>query len=63
MAYELFTLDGKRKYLNADELDLFITAAGQQERPDVRTLCLVLAHTGCRNGNRDLLAGQKKGAA
>ena len=48
MAYELFTLDGKRKYLNADELDLFITAAGQQERPQVRTLCLVLAHTGCR---------------
>ncbi len=46
MAYELFTLDGTRKYLNADELDLFITAAGQQERPDVRTLYLVLAHTG-----------------
>jgi integrase/recombinase XerD len=48
MAYELFTSDGKRKYLNADELDLFIKASGQQERPEVRTLCLVLAHTSCR---------------
>jgi integrase len=48
MAYELFTLEGKRKYLNADELDLFIKASGQQERPEVRTLCLVLAYTGCR---------------
>lgn len=48
MAYELFTSDGKRKYLNAEEQGRFITAARQQERPDVRTLCLVLAHTGCR---------------
>ena len=48
MAYELFTADGKRKYLNAEELDRFIEAAKAQERPEVRTLCLVLAHTGCR---------------
>ncbi len=48
MAYELFTSDGKRKYLNAEEQGRFITAAQQQERAQVRTLCLVLAHTGCR---------------
>ncbi len=48
MAYELFTFDGKRKYLNAEELDRFIEAAKVQERPEVRTLCLVLAYTGCR---------------
>jgi integrase len=48
MAYELFTSDGKRKYLNAEELERFIEAAKVQERPEVRTLCLMLAHTGAR---------------
>ncbi len=48
MANELFTFDGKRKYLNADELDRFIRAANNQDRAEVRTFCLVLAHTGAR---------------
>ena len=48
MSSELFTAEGKRKYLNAEELDRFIAAAIKQERAHVRTLCLVLAHTGCR---------------
>lgn len=48
MSRELFTPDGQRKYLSADELDRFINEAGRQERAEVRSLCLVLAHTGCR---------------
>ena len=48
MSNELFTFDGKRKYLNADELNRFIIAANHHERGEVRTLCLVLAHTGAR---------------
>lgn len=48
MTYELFTIDGKRKYLTADELDRFLKIANEQERGELRTLCLVLAHTGCR---------------
>jgi integrase len=48
MSTELFTFDGKRKYLSRQELDDFILAAHTLERPEVRTLALVLAHTGCR---------------
>lgn len=48
MSNELFTLDGQRKYLNAEELERFIRAAQHQERAAVRTFCLVLAHTGAR---------------
>ncbi len=48
MSSDLFTFDGKRKYLNAEELERFITAAQQQERGEVCTFCLVLVHTGCR---------------
>ncbi len=48
MTRDLFTQDGKRKYLTAEELDRFIKTANEQERPEVRTLCLVLAHTGAR---------------
>ncbi len=48
MAYELFTIDGTRKYLTLDELDQFIAAANIHERAEVRTLCLVMAYTGCR---------------
>jgi len=48
MSNDLFTFDGQRKYLSSQELDLFIAAANTHERPEVRTLCLVLAHTGCR---------------
>ncbi len=48
MSKELFTTDGKRKYLNSEELDRFIKAASAQERAEVRTFCLVLVHTGAR---------------
>ncbi|CAN0505141.1 unnamed protein product, partial [Discosporangium mesarthrocarpum] len=48
MSRELFTADGARKYLTADELDRFIAAAQRQERAEVRSFCLVLAQTGCR---------------
>ena len=48
MSDDLFTLGGQRKYLNAEELDRFIAAAKVQGRPEVRTLCLVLTHTGAR---------------
>ena len=48
MDTELFTFDGKRKYLTADEQEKFIAAANDHERAEVRTLCLTLAYTGCR---------------
>ena len=48
MTRELFTSDGKRKYLTADERTRFLAAANQHERGEVRTLCLVLTYTGCR---------------
>lgn len=48
MANDLFTNDGKRKYLTSVELDKFIACANGQIRAKVRTFCLVLAYTGCR---------------
>lgn len=48
MPCELFTLDGQRKYLTSEELTRFLETANSHERGEVRTLCLVLAHTGCR---------------
>lgn len=38
---------GRRKYLSADELARFLTAASRLA-PDLRALCHVLAYTGCR---------------
>ena len=46
MTSELFTIDGKRKYLTAEEQGRFIAAANAHERAEVRTLCLTLAYTG-----------------
>ena len=48
MTSELFTFEGKRKYLTAEEQGRFISAANAHERAEVRTLCLTLAYTGCR---------------
>ena len=48
MTSELFTFEGKRKYLTAEEQGRFIAAANAHERAEVRTLCLTLAYTGCR---------------
>ena len=48
MTTKLFTIEGKRKYLTAEEQGRFIDAANAHERAEVRTLCLTLAYTGCR---------------
>ena len=48
MSTELFTNDGNRKYLTSDEQMAFLDAGSQQPRPEVRTLCMTLAYTGCR---------------
>ena len=48
MTSELFTIEGKRKYLTAEEQGRFMAAANAHERAEVRTLCLTLAYTGCR---------------
>lgn len=47
MSSVLFNQAGKRKYLTKQERQMFIAAAKQRPR-EVRTLCLVLAYTGCR---------------
>ena len=43
----LYARDGQRKYLNRDERARFFRAANSAD-PATRTLCLTLAHTGCR---------------
>ncbi len=48
MSNELFTIDGKRKYLTSDERESFLNQANQHERGEVRILCLVMTYTGCR---------------
>ena len=45
---QLHTQAGERKYLTAHEIERFTAAASAHERAEVRTFCLVLAHTGCR---------------
>lgn len=44
----LYTATGRRKYLTPEERARFIAAAEICERPELRTLCLTLAYTGCR---------------
>lgn len=44
----LYGQDGRRKYLTPRERLAFIAAAQAQSRPQVETLCLVIAFTGCR---------------
>lgn len=48
MSNELFTIDGKRKYLTSEERERFLSAAAALDRGEVRTFCMVLAYTGCR---------------
>jgi integrase/recombinase XerD len=43
----LHTADSARKYLTASERDSFLRAAESADR-QVRTLCMTLAHAGCR---------------
>lgn len=47
MSEHLFDHSGRRKYLTADERDAFLKAAAQAPQ-EIRTLCHVLAYTGCR---------------
>lgn len=44
----LYTASGQRKYLTPEERARFLRAADSCSRPDLRTLCLTLAYTGCR---------------
>lgn len=44
----LYAASGARKYLTAAERARFLAAADACPRPEVRTLCLTLAWTGCR---------------
>src|SRR6202035_2323686 len=44
----LYTSAGQRKYLTSAERIRFLDAAYACPRPDLRTLCLTLAYTGCR---------------
>ena len=48
MSNELFTSEGKRKYLTAEERARFLTAASQLHRAEVRTFCMVMTYTGAR---------------
>ena len=50
LAMSLYAYDGQRKYLTEDELRRFLAAASTASAAQgrVSTLCLVLAHTGCR---------------
>ncbi|MCC6946392.1 MAG: site-specific integrase [Bradyrhizobiaceae bacterium] len=44
----LYTPSGQRKYLTAEERRRFLEAVHRCERPELGTLCLTLAYTGCR---------------
>jgi len=55
-AASLFTPAGQRKYLTADERNRFLAAAATA-RPDVQTLCLMLAYSGCRISEALALTG------
>lgn len=45
--FQLYDPEGRRKYLSAQKRAAFLTAAEHAPR-EVRTLCLVLAYSGCR---------------
>ncbi|MEA2875113.1 MAG: integrase/recombinase XerD [Hyphomicrobiales bacterium] len=44
----LYTRTGRRKYVTPDERSRFLAASLECPRADQRTLCLTLAHMGCR---------------
>lgn len=46
MSSDLFISEGGKKFLTADELDLFIDAANGAGTREVRSFCLVLTYTG-----------------
>ncbi|ASJ73890.1 hypothetical protein [Granulosicoccus antarcticus] len=45
MTNELFTVEGKRKYLTSEEQGRFMAGANAHERAEVRTFCLTLAYS------------------
>lgn len=45
---DLYTADGKRKCLTAEERKQFLGAAKEHPRGEVRSFCEVMAFTGCR---------------
>lgn len=53
----LYTHGGQRKYLTALERAHFIEAAQDWPRPEVGSLCLTLAYTGCRLSEALALTG------
>jgi integrase/recombinase XerD len=55
-AWSLFGRSGQRKYLTPAERRRFIAAAARRPA-EVRTLCLTLAHTGCRISEALALTG------
>jgi len=48
MSWQLYAGDGQRKYLNQQEREAFLAAAAAHPIPKIRTLCAVMALTGCR---------------
>ncbi len=48
MSRQLFTSNGKRKYLTQEEQERFLQSASDLDRAEVRTFCMTLAYTGCR---------------
>jgi integrase/recombinase XerD len=58
----LYSNSGQRKYLSRDERLRFIMASDGHERQEVRTLCLTLAHTGCRMSEALMLTAAMIGA-
>lgn len=44
----LYRQDGQRKYLTAEERARFLASAEAHPRPEIGTLCLLLAYSGCR---------------
>ena len=58
MSNELFTSDGKRKYLTAEERERYLSAAASLDRGEVRTFCMVLAEATSTSSG----AGAKRGS-
>ncbi len=54
----LYGRRGQRKYLTSDERRRFLDAADRHPRPEIRTLCHVLALTGCRISEALALTGE-----
>lgn len=63
MSWQLYAGDGQRKYLNQQEREAFLKAAANYPIPKVRTLCAVLALTGCRISEALALTADRVDAA